>query len=53
MERVQDVLNLPADILKVFQLFTDSFMALPIEIRFIMTLCLTVVCLFGMVRILA
>jgi hypothetical protein len=48
----QDVLNLPADILKAFGLFQDSFLALPAEIRAVIVLCVTVVSLFGIVKML-
>jgi hypothetical protein len=53
MAVAQDALNLPADILKAFGLFQDSFLALPAEIRAVMVVCLTVVAIFGIVKILS
>jgi hypothetical protein len=50
MEVVQDVLSLPSDILAVFELFKDTFQAFPAEIRAVSVLCLSIVCLFGMAK---
>jgi len=52
MEVAQGVLNLPSDILKAFGLFMASFEALPAEIRAVIVLCVTVVSLFGIVKML-